>query len=298
MPLFPKKEALKELSFEEKRQKAIKVEEAKIDKEYKKKLFMVKYLRIIVFGVIGLIIVIVLIFQGKSLYSFLKNLIVKPPVEEVVDLVEKPPADFKIETKDTTLLLNKSKNQYDIFTKLINKNPEWGVSELRYEVNLKDKSGEIVGKENGKTYILPGSTRSLILVNVSSEKPVSSLEITLDPVKVQKLKEFRNLDFSISNTRYFESDLKGRVSGTLKNATPYNFDQIDLNIILFNKKGEIVGVNFTNINAMLSNTTRDFIATWDKYQGTDVQVVVEPNVNVFHTETFLKTYQDGQELNY
>jgi len=292
-----KKKSKEELSDLEERQKKLLSQEQKIDKEYQSKVFIVRHKRTIFITTIFVILGTLLILGIYGAYLFISSFFPEEAVvEEVIE--EKPPVDFKITSSDTVLLKDTTRGTYDVFTRLTNNNPEWGVSALDYSFILIDSAGNEVGRKEGKTYILPKSKRSLIAVNVEASAAVNSLEIQLKPDKVQKLTSVPTIDLEVLSPEYLQSGSKGKVRGDLLNSSPFSFEQVDLNLILYNKYQEVVGVNSTNVSSLLSGSRRNFTASWDSYDPSAVQVVVEPNVNVFKSDNFMKSYQGGQELEY
>lgn len=269
---------------------------AELDKEYQQKLFIEQYARRI--GV-SAVVVIAAIFGGLALWLGFDSIVAFFSNEpEPVEVVDMPPDDFAIKTEDIKVVPSGFEDRYDVFARLSNVDREWGVAELEYTFRLLNAAGEVVGEESDVTYILPGEQRSLLEVNVLVSDTPSSVEMEMNPRVVQKLKQITRLDFSFPFVAYDERLGKGRVRGTIKNDTAFAFDQVDLDIIVFNRQNEIVALNKTNVNALVSGEQRDFVVTWPEQLGSDLQVQVQPHVNVFLSSAFLNVYSEGAQIDF
>lgn len=274
---------------------------AKLEKETKWKIFIVRYReQIFKYVKVGCIVlpILFLIIGGVVIYF---KVIKKPPPPPPPP-VDKPSANFKITVEKSKLLPSVEKeNLYDAVARVKNIDPDWGVSKLKYKFILKNKDGEIVGEREQMTYILPEQEKYLIELNIKTEEKASSLEIILNHLEVQKLKKFVNpqTQFRVKNWGSGVFDKKTKAWAILFNESPFSFEKVNLNVILYDRNQEIVGVNYTNINAFTTKTERYFSVSWNEIIPTKVErIEVEPNVNVFEEGNFMNIYGTGQTLEY
>ncbi len=280
-------------------------ETQKIEKEYERKLLMVKhkekvarYIKIVGWSVLGLLLVIAFIIIALKVVDIFK-------VEEEVDnsvVIEEdlPPEDFTIETKKITLLQPiKGETNYDILVQLKNNNAEWGVSRLKYKILLLDKFDKVVGEKERISFILPGEEKSLIEVGVKTDRVVDKAELEVDLQEIQKLKQNIDLNIQVEKSSYSVSNNKGIVEGTLFNDSPFTFDRVNVGVVLYDKAGNVVGLNYTNFGPFVTKTRRSFIAQWPETIFANVEkIYIEPSVNVFQTSSFINIYGTGQVLEY
>lgn len=266
---------------------------AAIEKEFRRKIYIEthkkKFVWMFKMGVIGFIILVCLIIFA---YIIWRVFIKKPPIPEQPS--EMPSASFVV-PKEVGFVLSNQKDTYDVFAKIENTDPDWGASILNYKFILKDDAGNIVGERKRQTYVLPGKEKFIIEISVEATSQVRKVEMELDPQKVQKMKELPKIDIQVKNVNHQMVRDKSKVSGTLVNNSSYNYDVVDVNVVLYNDLGKVVGLNYTNVGAFLSGKDRDFSVSWDKAIIGVSNVVVEPNVNVFKTGTFMKEYKIGEE---
>jgi hypothetical protein len=282
--------------FMEEKEKA---EYTRIKKEIEQKIFIEKHRKqIIKYSILSGVGVVALIILIPLIVFFISELTKKPEVTPPVE-VEKPPADFKVEVMETKLLKSNG-NQYDILAKIRNINPDWGVSKLDYKFILKDKLGAKVGERERESYILPQQERYLIEIGVESLTEAETVELELTLSEAQKLKQFVNpqAQLAVKDMGHFVSEGKSRANGLLSNQSSFGFEKVDINVILYNPKDEVVGVNYTNLNAFLPGTERYFSVAWSGTIKGASRVEIEPNVNVFETGSFMDIYGTGQTLEY
>lgn len=280
-------------------------ETQKIEKEYERKLLMVKhkekvtrYIKIVGWSVLGLLLVIAFIIIALKVVDIFK-------VEEKIDtgMVIKedlPPEDFTIETKKITLLQPiKGETNYDILVQLKNNNAEWGVSRLKYKILLLDKFDKVVGEKERISFILPGEEKNLIEVGVKTDRVADKAKLEVDLQEIQKLKQNIDLNIQIEKSSYSVNNNKSIVEGSLFNNSPFTFDRVNVAVVLYDKAGNVVGLNYTNFGPFVTKTRRSFIAQWPETIFADVEkIYIEPSVNVFQTSSFINIYGTGQVLEY
>ena len=218
-----------------------------------------------------------------------------PPVEPIEK--EKPPENFEIRVEKLQMISTNGK--YDIIARVKNTDPNWGVSKLDYIFQLLDVQGNIVGERKGLTFVLPLSKRSIIEVGIEAKGKVQKARLKLDLKEVQKLKSLPDLGISTRNVVYHlvENRTKGKASGSVLNRSPYSFKRIYLNIVLYDREGNILGLNHTYVENLLSGQERYFSAYWPEPPKEWVdRVEVEPLVDLFKSTAFIKEYKKGEPL--
>lgn len=283
----------------EQRQQEVAASQKQVEEDTKRKLTIIKYRELLFanakYIAIGLGIIVVVI----SGYFIIRAILREPPPPPPVVEEERPPDDFQIQSAEAQIVpSNGQQNLYDFYVRLINTDPNWGVSQLDYEITLLDAAGNQVGSRERSTYILPNQDRSLIELSIPTESPAVSSRITLDPVMVQKLKEFARPKVSVIDLELTEVNNKTRLTGNVVNESPFGFDQVDILITLLDANDQVVGLNYTNVNDLLSETKRFFAVSWNQTFPQNVRPVVTPAVNVYSADAFLDVYSSGQEFEY
>ena len=298
------------LSPEEMRQRGVEARKSKISKEYERKLFVVQHknqiiawlkmaaMILVIIGVIAGLTTIIVRLVGYFSERFGNG--EKVEQVEVIDNTEKPPADFAIKMTEIKLLQPvEGETTYDVMARIVNENSDWGVSKLSYTFVLKDRFDQVVAEQKRSSYILPSQSKHLIEVGIEAEKAAQTVELKIKMEQIQKLKKFSSPNIKIVDKNYQIVDQKSRVWGELHNDSPYDFSEVEVSVVLYDEAGEIVGLNFTNINAFTADSKRSFIAGWnEQISDTVAQIYIEPQLNVYGSGIFMNNYGTGQSLDY
>lgn len=171
---------------------------------------------------------------------------------------------------------------YDFIAKIFNPNTSHGSSEIKYSIALAGS-----GTRSGTTYILPGQTKYIVITSLRTESDISSAALKVDFVEWEKL-DMPSGEVNFINTR---EQFSGSVfEGIAFNDSNYDFDTIDVSVILFDSAGSIIGVNRTEIKTLVSKTERAYKMTWPLPQNNVSRVEVQISTNLFENSNFIKSY--------
>ena len=195
---------------------------------------------------------------------------------------------------------DKSGEQYDVLVLIQDTDPDWGVPDLKYTINLLNKLGNVVGSKSGSTYILPQEEKSIVEIGITTEGKAEKVEVELDIAEVQKLKDYKRPDIQLRGVMHDVERGKSKVKGQVFNNSPYSFDKVEINIIIYNRENVPIAVNYTNLDGFLSESEREFSALWTDVIPEDEidRIVVETYVDLFKMSTFMNSYSSGGSLEY
>ena len=74
------------------------------------------------------------------------------------------------------------------------------------------------------------------------------------------------------------------------NSSDFDFDKVEVGVILFGDDNQIVAVNRTNIRTFLSRTERGFSVSWPTELPESVRQDIEVLTNVFENANFIRNY--------
>lgn len=205
-------------------------------------------------------------------------------------------------------LLKVGDRDYDFVAEIKNPNFDFGAADVFYELSLfEDASGELsvpnatfsaggpITIKNGSMSLLPGQSRFEIVSSIRTAAEVSRAEFKITKVAWERLKEFipQNL-FSIKNQKYsFLPQGQGFsiFSGTLFNNSNFDFDRVDIFVVLHGLDGDILAVNKTDARTMLAKTERFFEVKWPaSFRGEVSKIEVSVHTDIFKNSNFLKEY--------
>ena len=182
---------------------------------------------------------------------------------------------------------------YDFMAKIVNSNVSHGSSEISYSVVLAGS-----GTKSDTTYILPGQTKYVVLTSLrtdsdlpAGEAGVSSVGLKVNSVQWEKLNMPAG-EVNLINRRgdFLNSASGSSFEGVVFNDSNYDFDSIDISIILFDASNSVVGVNRTEIRTLLSKTERSFKVVWPFPLAGVVRTDVQVSTNLFENSNFIKNY--------
>lgn len=190
-------------------------------------------------------------------------------------------------------LLKISDFDYDFLAEIRNPNFDFGATEISYELNLFGQNGELVMARKGLVSLLPGQTRYELISPLIIDKEISAAEFKFIDVSWERLKEFipQNL-FSVRNQEFSPLPSgQSIIRATLFNDSNFDFDRVDVNVILFDRNDDVLAVNKTDIRTFLAKTNRFFEVKWPKpFEGEISRIEINAYTNVFKNENFIKEH--------
>ncbi len=185
-------------------------------------------------------------------------------------------------------------NFYDLAAKIKNPNQNYGSGEVPYQFKIYDRDNNLITEISGQTYILPNQTKYLITARVEVNRSLKRINLSFGEIDWQKLSDAEMPQLAIQQKEYHQLKESepgfSQVRGVLVNKSSFDFEQVDIDILLYDSLNKLVGVNRTEIKTLLSGQERDFFATW--FSEIDSQVVfveMEAETNIFDPDNYLPT---------
>lgn len=187
----------------------------------------------------------------------------------------------------------------DVAIQIYNPNTEYGVASGVYDLVVRDQSGIEIDRLPGRQfYILPGQTKYLILTVVRG-LALGEESVEIKSVQWQKLNMPDNAVNFVLRRKDYHPTTKGlpageagtELNGVLFNDSNFDFDKVDVAVILFNDTGAVIGVNKTDIRTFVSKSERGFNVVWPfALDGNAVRQDIEVSTNLFENSNFIKSY--------
>lgn len=182
---------------------------------------------------------------------------------------------------------------YDFVARVYNSNTTYGASSLDYSLSFTDANGVELLKTDGSSYILPGQTKFLTAVSLKINGEVANVTMTINSVQWSKTQPFDSVVNFMIRRQNFVPDINGnsQFSAALFNGSNFDFDKVDVAIVLLDETENIVGVSKTDIRTFVSGTERGFQVQWPySIDSNVVNIAIEATTNLFENSNFLKTY--------
>ena len=182
-------------------------------------------------------------------------------------------------------------NSYDVAAQIENPNEFLSSVDVKYEFTLYDQFGPVT-KRTGKTFLYAQERTLVIEPGIETTRTANRAEFRIVSVVWQ---EKRNLaptiiaerrDYSVAEDH---GQKQGVVDITLFNKSPYDFSNVEVQVAVLDKDGNLLGVNNIEVENLLSQSRIAVKAIWPQAFTADVAVInVQPRVNIFDPHAILK----------
>lgn len=181
-----------------------------------------------------------------------------------------------------------SQSDYDFVAQLFNPNVSYGASRLEYSL----------GSISGFSYILPGQTKWLVLTALKIPEGIQDIQLVIKNAQWEKLDMPNNTVSLILRKKDYHAIQNGTgLDAILYNDSNFDFDKVDVVVILFDDVDSIVGVNKTDIRTFISKTERGFSVIWPfALPENSVRQDVEMSTNLFENSNFIKNYGSQEKF--
>ena len=192
-------------------------------------------------------------------------------------------------------LLKVGEGDYDFLAEVKNPNFDFGAAEAFYELNLFDFSNKLAFMKKGSISLLPGQSRFEIISPIRTEAEISLAEFKIISVTWERLKEFipQNL-FSVKNQEYSllpQGQGFSKFSGILFNNSNFDFDRVDVFVVLYGQDASVLAVNKTDARTILSKTERLFEVKWPiSFKGEVSRIEISVHTDIFKNINFLREH--------
>ena len=189
-------------------------------------------------------------------------------------------------------LIEVRSGDYDFVAQINNPNSLFGASLVRYSLDLTE-GGTILNK-SGTFYILPGQTRFVIVPGIRVANGAADASIDIKEIEWQKVEVFEDISFPIQRKNSYvvagQDGVSTELEAVVLNNSDFDFDKVEVGIILFGDDGGIVAVNRTDIRTFLSREERYFKVSWPVELSEITKQDIEALTNVFENANFIKRY--------
>lgn len=201
-----------------------------------------------------------------------------------------------------TKALSVQDNFYDLAAQIKNPNQNYGSGHLPYQFEIYDSANNLIGRFSGQTFILPNQTKYLVRTRIESERPIKRVGLFFDKeINWQKLEDIQPFQLSVEKKEYrlLSEQEPGfsQARALVVNRTNFDFDKIEIDVLLFDDSRNLLAVNTSEIRTLLAGQERDFVSTWfNRIEGGQVVFVgIEAETNVFDPSNFLSTGREDLE---
>lgn len=191
---------------------------------------------------------------------------------------------------------------YDLAAKIRNPNKFWGLKRFDYRFIAKDESGNIVLSRDGESYLLPNDYNYAIVLSVKADALPQNMDFKIfneDWVNVSGEFDVSSVSLPVNGQQFNLKDESGLslATGVLVNDTAYSFDRIDISVAIFGSGNDLLGVNTTNLDTVISKEERGLRIIWSGLPASAVyNVDFKASTNIFNSSNFMRHFGTGLEV--
>lgn len=229
---------------------------------------------------------------------------VKDGAEEGVDCgavcgTSCPPVLLPLDNKGVQLIRN-TNGTWDALAHLENPNGIYGAGRIDYQLIVKDAGGTTMATRTGFTYANPAQPRYLdVPLGSLTGTPVSAA-LQFDPATVQwaalTVDAAGTVQFGVRNESLASSSAGVAYQATVTNRSSFDFDSVDVVVLLEDASGSVVGAGSTVMRTLVSGETRGISLTWPFAVPGAVRTQVIVGTNLFSNANYLKTYGSPERV--
>jgi hypothetical protein len=209
----------------------------------------------------------------------------------------------------TVFFINAAENTVDIGAEIRNPNLFWGVRRFDYSFVLKGAQGEELSRAAGRSFVLPGETRWVILPGGIRDLPIvplprdgvlSAVDLEIHPIvptEWQKVRPFaEDVSIHTKNLRYELirpprvgfADLRGEV----ENRSSFLLDEVEVQGVLFGPRDSVLAIGRSVVMTVRPGEARAFTISWpNRFPGTAARWAAWGHANFLNDDTFVRQFR-------
>ncbi|OHA47291.1 MAG: hypothetical protein A3A80_00090 [Candidatus Terrybacteria bacterium RIFCSPLOWO2_01_FULL_44_24] len=221
-----------------------------------------------------------------------------------------------------SVLIPAENRKYDLVFMIINPNLNYGASSVDYNIEIDDAQGKKIYSRNGSTFVLPKEANSSAVDNLSNSStssvpkgrwiiehglngvPDATAKISFSDISWEGIKDnFAEPRLLILNKIYnilLNSAEFSEATGILKNDSPFGFDLVEIQVLLFDENDQLIGARRTEARTVTAGERREFRVSWRNSIPNVSRLEMIAYTNVFLNDNFIDAFgtrERFQQLN-
>lgn len=200
-------------------------------------------------------------------------------------LIQNHPAfnESKKPRVDKIVLTRTGEEIYGAVAIVKNENLDLSAQHVPYRFDFYDSGKQLVHQESGEVFFLPNDTKYVIVPHLESAREIISVEFVLpETIAWQRKVSLPTVTVTANKpvTENQTSPVAFVIEGQVTNNSIYTIKNVKLNILLYDIRGEIIGVNTRTEQNIGPRQPRSYRLVWpDVFSRDVVNVTVIPEVN-------------------
>ncbi len=193
----------------------------------------------------------------------------------------------------TPQLIKTPVGDFDLAFGVYNPNINYGAEAVFYDLIITDPDGKEVLRRANNFYILQGQTKYVIQTSLRNIPDNSTASVEVKSVTWEKVVTTDKVNFIVTREAITPSANQTTYEAVVMNDSNFDFETLDINVVVLDNSGKVVATNMTNLQTLLSHTERSVKVSWPFKLPEGVRIQIEVGTNVFNNTNFLK--QNGSQ---
>lgn len=194
----------------------------------------------------------------------------------------------------TTQLIHYGNGTYDVLVTIGNPNAAYGAAQVDYTLVVSDVSGTQLMTRRGLTYVNPLEPRYMVfpLIGISGVPVTAELQFTPADVQWARLDVEGGLgvEFIVRQDQLVPALNSLRYQANLMNRSTFDFDQVDVTVLLYDQAGTVVGTGATVVRTVPAGQERGFVVDWPFAIPSAVRARAFVTTNVFNNDNYIRAH--------
>jgi hypothetical protein len=183
---------------------------------------------------------------------------------------------------------------YDVLAELVNDNATYGAARVDYTLKVSDASGAELMTRRGITYVNAAQKQQLVipLIGITGVPASAELQVPVTAVEWARLdlQDGETIEFVVRRDQVTTASSSAHYEATVTNRSRYDFDTVNVAVLLYDGKGELVGAGTTVVKTLLAAEERAFSVDWPFAISGAVRAQTHITTNVFDNDNYIRTH--------
>lgn len=197
-------------------------------------------------------------------------------------------------------VINYDNDGSDVIVRIENPNAIYGASLVPYILTVKDASGGVLATRRGTTFANPLEPHYLVFPLIGLSGTPVEADLQLDATGVQwaalATQEGTGVEFAVRQDQLIPSDSSLRYRADVVNNSKFDFDKVEVAVLLYDQAGNVVGAGSTVLSTLTAGQLRGTVIDWPFAIPSAVRGQAFVTTNVFDNDNYIRIYGSQEQF--
>jgi hypothetical protein len=225
---------------------------------------------------------VILIIPGYFAAYYSSQTIVKSHNEKNLLQAHSALGQAKPISATSITVLKVAPNQYTAYFQVTNNNLDLAAPNIPYSIDFFNAAGEKIYTSQGNFFLLADQKKYIVVPRIDNREEIASGKLSITEIKWQKRLAVPQVSFKTPKPDLYDQTFDSSqliAEGSVVNDSAYTIKTIKITFLLYNRSGQIVGVNVRDEGNLVPFGRRAYKQSWPNLAAGDISKV-EVNVDV------------------